>query len=242
MFDQIIEFDEHISHWLNHWIGTWPRFDQAVLGISSINLVKTVPALALLFFYWYRKDFGDRLETDARHRTRQRIIGTVCAVTIALLAGRVLALTLPYRPRPATYSALQTTPIAGLHTEKLDDWSSFPSDHMVLMGAISVGLCTIRLAAGFVTTFYSVGVVGFPRLYLGLHYPSDLLVGFAVGATFALANEYLFVRSQLYRRPVEWGFSNPSLFAVIFFVISFEMASLFKGSRAILGLVSQLLR
>ena len=57
---------------------------------------------------------------------------------------------------------------------------SFPSSHATNMGAtmLFLALTYRRLAAVFLTLGF---LVGLSRIYLGLHYPSDVLGGFTLG-------------------------------------------------------------
>jgi membrane-associated phospholipid phosphatase len=67
---------------------------------------------------------------------------------------------------------------------------SFPSGHAMnsMAFALAVALVTWRLfgprwgAVAFVVAVASAGLIGLSRIYLGVHYPSDVLAGFATAA------------------------------------------------------------
>jgi undecaprenyl-diphosphatase len=63
---------------------------------------------------------------------------------------------------------------------------SFPSDHATAVGAIAVALLLGRhRRAGLIAAGGAV-VMAFARVYVGVHYPSDVLAGLALGALVAV--------------------------------------------------------
>jgi hypothetical protein len=59
----------------------------------------------------------------------------------------------------------------------LSGWSSFPSDHACLFFALATGLCLISPVIGGLALLHASLIVSLPRIYLGLHYPTDVLAG-----------------------------------------------------------------
>ncbi|WP_213455491.1 phosphatase PAP2 family protein [Rhizomonospora bruguierae] len=72
---------------------------------------------------------------------------------------------------------------------------SFPSDHATMAGAVAAGLLLVSWQVGLLATVAAAGM-GFARIYIGAHYPADVLAGFAVGASVTLLG-YLIARRPL---------------------------------------------
>lgn len=69
---------------------------------------------------------------------------------------------------------------------------SFPSDHAVMAGAVAVGVLLANRRLGLVAAALAV-LMAATRVYVGAHFPLDVVVGLLVGATVAVAS-YLAVR------------------------------------------------
>jgi undecaprenyl-diphosphatase len=58
--------------------------------------------------------------------------------------------------------------------------ASFPSDHSAALAAISVALLYFLRPLGILAVLWTLAV-GFARVYVGEHYPGDVLGGYAIG-------------------------------------------------------------
>ena len=59
--------------------------------------------------------------------------------------------------------------------------SSFPSDHAMIAGAFAAGLLLLNRRLGLIATLVAL-LLAFARVYVGVHYPSDVAGGLAIGA------------------------------------------------------------
>jgi membrane-associated phospholipid phosphatase len=97
-----------------------------------------------------------------------------------------------HEPRP--YTTLSGILVLADHSAD----PSFPSDHATMAGAVAAGLLLVSWRLGLLAVA-AAAVMGFARIYIGAHYPLDVLAGFTVGATVTLLS-YL-----LARRPIAAG-------------------------------------
>jgi len=111
---------------------------------------------------------------------RQLALGVVCAVASAILAVTALKL-LAARPRPDVVPRL-----GGFNG------ASFPSSHAMLSIAV-YGILAIALTTSRATRWLACAaavalglVIGFSRLYLAVHWPTDVLTGWCLGGVWAL--------------------------------------------------------
>lgn len=71
--------------------------------------------------------------------------------------------------------------------------ASFPSDHATMAGAAAVGVWFVSRRLGVITAVAAV-VMAATRVYVGAHYPIDVLAGLLVGAAVATLAQLLLVR------------------------------------------------
>jgi len=64
------------------------------------------------------------------------------------------------------------------------DWS-FPSNHAAIAAASAAALWLLDRRLGMIATLAAL-VMGFARIWVGAHYPHDVLVGFVLGAAVAV--------------------------------------------------------
>jgi undecaprenyl-diphosphatase len=113
--------------------------------------------------------------------------GAPLLVARSLLAGAGVLLAVAVN-QPIVHAVNETRPFRQLpHVLLLVSAStdgSFPSDHATMAGAVAAGLFYVSRRLGMVAAVAAV-LMAFARVYVGAHYPVDVLAGLAGGAVVA---------------------------------------------------------
>lgn len=218
-------FDDSATLAVNALAGQSKLFDVAVGFISTNNLFQGVVFVGVLCWYWF-----DRTDAAQTERRREHVIASLVAGSVGLAIARGLALTLPFRLRPRFDPALSFR-IPSYPDLRLLDWSAFPSDHAVLFAALATGIGFISRRAGIMAFGYLVLCVAFPLLYLGIHFPSDLICGTLLGAVIGIACNSHLLRRRIAQPAIRWERRAPGSFYVGFFLVSTQLATMFESVR-----------
>jgi membrane-associated phospholipid phosphatase len=120
-----------------------------------------------------------------RHDDVHAIAGGVWAAGAALLALGIAQIIGGAIDRARPYEVL-----TGVHVlvDRTTDFS-FPSDHATVVGAVAVGLLLANRRWGTIATTLAL-LMAFTRVYVGAHYPSDVLGGLVLGGVVAAVGRY----------------------------------------------------
>ena len=122
-----------------------------------------------------------------------------------------------------------------------EHWSSFPSDTATLLFAIAAGFWLGSRWLGLVFGVFALST-SLARVYLGIHYPSDILVGAMLGIATSIALDRDFVRRKIAAPILAIETFYPPYFYAVFFVILSELADGFPVTRRIAVAVVHLFR
>lgn len=222
--------DRTVLEGLNHWIQVSHGFDNFVAFLSYNNLLKGGLFTVVLWWTWFQ--CRDTAEGNAR---RQLVLGVLAGCLLGMVVTRVLTHVFPDRPRPLHNTELHLKLAQDQLLSDSADTSSFPSDHATIFFALATGFCFFSRRLGVVALAYVVLCICLPRLYLGLHYPTDLMAGAAVGAATAIAANLPAVRQRFYAPLVRWQYAHPSPFYVGLFLMTYQLDEMFGGVRQLLG-------
>ena len=131
--------------------------------------------------------------------------GWACVATLLVVGlnqpvGHLFAEARPYATHP------QILRLADVTTD-----FSFPSDHAVIVGAVATGLLLVNRRLGLLAAL-AAALMAFARVYIGAHYPWDVLGGLVLGGAVVLLG-WLLLRHPL-TNLTTWLRRQPGLRAV----------------------------
>ncbi len=175
-----------------------------VFGIFSTLGEGMIVAGVVILLYWMWGRAGEQLLFTA---VSSAALNSVLKVTVA-------------RPRPFVKGVVERldvdTPV--FSTRDLGDYLSFPSGHAQTSSAALVG-GSFRLKKWWMwlITVPLILLILCSRLYFGVHYPTDLLAGLALGIAVAVFWEVIFRYAYRSRHLIMLFFAAAVIFFVPFF-------------------------
>ncbi|WLI78482.1 undecaprenyl-diphosphate phosphatase [Kosakonia sp. H02] len=169
---------ESLNHTLFYWINATPDSPRWLITFAVFiakDLINIVPLLAAGLWLW-----GPRSQVSAQ---RQLVIKVALAIIVSLSLSWILGHTFPH-DRPFVdhvgYNFLQ---------HSADD--SFPSDHGTVIFTFAVAfLAWHRFWSGAALMLTGLAIA-WSRVYLGVHWPMDMLGGLLVGICGCLTAQIL---------------------------------------------------
>ena len=232
-WDPVNFFDSKITVFVNSFAHRWWTVDESVRFLAVNHLLKAGLLMTVFYFLWFQpSDEAGETEGVRMSEKRQIMLYTLLVCIPGLMVVRFLAADLPFRQRPIFNPALHLRTAFSFEPGGLEPWSSFPSDHMVLVIALATGMFLVNRRIGLFVYIYSFLCIALPRLYLGIHYPSDLLVGALLGWAIAYSAKWVALRSLVARGALRLSNGSSGLFYAGFFFLTFQTAYMYDPLRA----------
>ena len=219
--------DLWVFHLINGQAGNW-ALDWVAIFASRTYLFNGAIIMAAYWYIWFLP--------GSHQDRREKIVLALIGAIITLIVARGFASILPYRVRPLyalDVGYLSPHLPSGQTIAGYEDWSSFPSDQAALFFALAAGLWRCSRPLGVLAILVAIIGVCAVQIYLGIHYPSDVIAGAALGVLCVYATAR--IGSNRLTRTIlafERDFS-PAFYAAMF-LVTFEIGSLFDDVRQLM--------
>jgi membrane-associated phospholipid phosphatase len=165
-------FDVWFVTELAQFLGRSALCDRAVQSAIAHNVLGGLAYAVTLFVFWI--EGAIREEGETRQRILTILVATGLAILLATIAGELIS----WLP-PARQPALE-----GLYASYIEpnpNTNCFPSQSTAVYSAVAAGIYSLHKRLGWILWIGVVVLVGLPRIYVGGHFPTDILVGLILG-------------------------------------------------------------
>lgn len=219
-------FDLTVIHFVNQYAERWFLFDKLMGAVSYNLLLNGGLVTALLWWAWVRNSQHERND-------REIVLAGLFLSTAAIVVARTLALQLPFRERPRFSPWVHFKMPSAPPGTTLIHWSSFPSDHAVLFFSLATCLFLVSRKVGIFAFCHATFMVSFPLVYMGVHYPTDILAGALIGIGMVSLASIKGVRALIARPALIWLEHSPQSFYPCMYLSTLLVATQFDSVRAV---------
>jgi undecaprenyl-diphosphatase len=173
-----MDLDTRIFYSINHFARDTPWLHPIISGYANYG---TALFAALMVAGWW----------TARSRDDSARMAAAVWAPLGVLAALAIN-------QPIADAIAEVRPCNALHDIVVlhcNTDAGFPSDHAVMAGAATVGLWLVHWRLGTLAAL-AAGAMGVARVYVGAHYPQDVLAGYVLGAALSLGG-YALARPAL---------------------------------------------
>jgi undecaprenyl-diphosphatase len=211
--------------------------DKAVVQLLDMEFLQGGFFFVFLWWLWFR-------DSEDPQQDRVAVVRIATGVFMAVVVARALQVLLPGRLRPIHEPTLQLViPFTG-SPNVLEHWSSFPSDHAVVFFAMATAIWLRYRWLGFFAAGWLTLFACLPRIYVGFHYPSDVVAGAIIGIIVMLLIERAPLpgaATTAIDRLLLWERRRPQIFYCAAVMVTFELMMMCSDLRIIGRAVAQVL-
>lgn len=177
--DYLLQLDGNILLWIQEYLRSdlWSWFWITITKLGDSGFIWLTTAILMLFF----------------KKTRKVGIVALCSIALCFLITNIGLKNLVARPRP--YTQLPELMIL----THLESSFSFPSGHTANSFAVALIYFRMLPKKYGIAAVVLATLIGFSRLYIGVHYPTDVIGGFLV-ALFASSVVYFTYKNILVKK------------------------------------------
>src|SRR5271157_644768 len=213
------EFMQAVFHYLPHA----PATDDFFQYLISNPLVSTCIPAAFFYVFWAKQD-------EQQAFRRRWLLNVLVAFTFAVLITLIVRPWIAW-PAPLLNPAFQ--PLYPRYLWGTGSRNCFPSHSTLAYFTIAAGFWPLNRSVSVGLSALMLAVVSLPRLYVGGHYPIDVLFSCVLG---------VLVLGVVWRWPIpdaisSWLIESParaSLRDCVFFLWVFELGEGFRGMEFLL--------
>jgi membrane-associated phospholipid phosphatase len=226
-------FDWPVARVLNNLTISHRLANDFAVG-AAYPIVESLIVVSLVWYCWF---------ADNSPELRARLVISVGTAVLAGLISHFIRYIVTPASKPIFDPLLQLHlpdvlgSIDALRANSFPNSPTFPSERATMFAGLSLAIFVVRSDLGLIA-LGCTAAVEFSRVYLGLHYPTDIIGSFSLaGALVCLAQ----IRwgSELGLWFVRWEQVSPSTFYVCAFLASYQITSAFEDLRIFLRPVTK---
>jgi undecaprenyl-diphosphatase len=222
-FNSVENLDVRLLLWINRFVGTSVKLDHGLVFFAENPTLRFILPSLLLWILWFSAKTSD----EQRARMLSGIIGCYAAALLSRF-GQILVV-VHTRPILSRLLPVKIAPRIDIASwSRAGNFNSFPSDFACLFFAIATVIFFVNKKFGVLAYLWSFVVGGAVRVYLGIHFPLDVLAGATLGVVAVAVFSLEFIYARL-TPLVRLASTRPVVFYPVFVLMVEQMWDAFSG-------------